>query len=116
MLRFSKIEQNNAEISEKINTLKQEILIVTSNNIAGKNITKNLGIVRGISDTSANTKKEFNLAETEALFNMLSDAKKHRGKRHNRRKNIYSDLSEFNLASFSGYLYRNRGNNRLTLM
>ena len=75
MLRFSKIEQNNAEISEKLNTLKQEILIVTSNNIAGKNITKTLGIVRGISDTSANTKKEFNLAETEALFNMLSDAK-----------------------------------------
>ena len=75
MLEFSKIEQNNAEISEKLNALKQEILIVTSNNIAGKNITKTLGIVRGISDTSTNSKKEFNLAEAEALYNMLNDAK-----------------------------------------
>jgi uncharacterized protein YbjQ (UPF0145 family) len=72
---LSKIEQNSAEISEKLNTLKQEILIVTSDHITGKNIRKTLGIVRGISDTLANSKKEFNLAETEVLCNMLNDAK-----------------------------------------
>jgi uncharacterized protein YbjQ (UPF0145 family) len=75
MFGHSKNEHANAEISEKLNALKQEILVVTSNNIAGKNIKKTLGIVRGVCDTPADSKKEFNLAEMEALCNMLIEAK-----------------------------------------
>ncbi len=61
-------------LDEKIQNLKNQILVVSSNTIPGKEIKEILGIVRGISDTSASSDAEFKLAEKEALFKIMEES------------------------------------------
>jgi uncharacterized protein YbjQ (UPF0145 family) len=70
-----KASKKNLETSKMIDALKLEILVVPSSEIPGKNIKNVLGLVRGVSDTQASTKEEFSLSETEALYDMLKNAK-----------------------------------------
>ena len=62
-----------SEITEELNNLKKDILVVSSPDIPGKTIKNVLGLVRGISG-QATTEAEFNKAEAEALKNMINNA------------------------------------------
>lgn len=71
-----RVKQGGAVIEEKLNQLRREITVVASNGIPGRNIAKVFGNVTGISDTQATSKDEFALAEKEAMFNLIGEAKK----------------------------------------
>ena len=62
-----------SEITEELNNLKKDILVVSSPDIPGKTVKNVLGLVRGISG-QATTEEKFNLAEAEALKNMINNA------------------------------------------
>ena len=66
-------ETKRSEITEEMNNLKKDILVVSSPDIPGKTIKNVLGLVRGISG-QATTEAEFNKAEVEALRNMINNA------------------------------------------
>ena len=66
-------EMKKSEITEELNNLKKDILVVSSPDIPCKNIKTVLGLVRGISG-QATTEAEFNRAEAEALKNMIDNA------------------------------------------
>lgn len=70
------VKQSGTAIEGKLNQLRREITVVASSGIPGRNIAKVFGNVTGISDTQATSKDEFALAEKEAMFNLISEAKK----------------------------------------
>ena len=63
------------DIDVQIAEIKKEITIVNGSLIPGKKIIEVLGLVRGISDSQATTKKQFSLIEKEALYNMFKEAR-----------------------------------------
>lgn len=71
--RKVKAETKMSEITEELNNLKKDILVVSSPDIPGKTVKNVLGLVRGISG-QATTEAEFNKAEAEALKNMINNA------------------------------------------
>lgn len=75
-MKPKRVKQSGAVIEEKLNQLRREITVVASSAIPGRNIAKVFGNVTGISDTQATSKDEFALAEKEAMFNLISEAKK----------------------------------------
>jgi uncharacterized protein YbjQ (UPF0145 family) len=63
-------------VESALQSLRNQIVVVTGSTVPGSQITRIIGLVRGVSDTQASSKEEFALAEKEALFNMLSEARK----------------------------------------
>ncbi|WP_028081458.1 heavy metal-binding domain-containing protein [Solimonas soli] len=56
--------------------LQTEITVVTGASVPGATVERVIGLVRGMSETQASTKQQFELAEKEALRNMLQQAKR----------------------------------------
>ncbi|HAK87560.1 MAG TPA: hypothetical protein DCP24_00550 [Nitrospiraceae bacterium] len=61
-------------IDKEIQGLRQRILVVTSNNIPGKEIRDTLGSVTGISSIAAAGGAEVTLAEKEAMLDIINRA------------------------------------------
>ncbi|OSS42854.1 hypothetical protein DESAMIL20_284 [Desulfurella amilsii] len=68
------IQKKNSIIKD-LEKIRDEIITVSSSEIPGKKITKVIGVVSGVSETQASTKEEFDLAEKEALQDMILNAK-----------------------------------------
>ncbi len=75
-MKPKRVKQSGTAIEEKLNQLRREITVVASSAIPGRNIARVFGNVTGISDTQATSKDEFALAEKEAMFNLIGEAKK----------------------------------------
>ena len=73
--RYNIAQQKKNSIVQNLEKLRDEIITVSSSEIPGKKIVKVIGVVSGISETQASTKDEFDLAEKEALYNMMLNAK-----------------------------------------
>lgn len=61
-------------IDKQIQDLRQQILVVTSSTIPGKEIKDVMGSVTGVSKVAASTDVEFRLAEKEALLDIMNQA------------------------------------------
>ena len=75
-MKPKRVKQSGTAIEEKLNQLRREITVVASSAIPGRNIARVFGNVTGISDTQATSNDEFALAEKEAMFNLIGEAKK----------------------------------------
>ncbi|MBE4575960.1 hypothetical protein BOO36_19480 [Vibrio navarrensis] len=71
----NKAQKSSKNIDEMLNQLRNEVLSVSGSSIPGKEVEEVIGMVRGVSDTQASRKEEFELAEKEALYKMLMEAK-----------------------------------------
>ena len=69
-----KVKRTIPELEEELREIQRKIAVSTGDSVPGWEVVETLGIARGISDTAANTKASFNLAEKEALLNMLKTA------------------------------------------
>ncbi|TKI69658.1 heavy metal-binding domain-containing protein [Sulfurimonas crateris] len=70
-----KAKERSTNMDEMLNQLRNEVLSISGSSIPGKEVKKIIGMVRGVSDTQASRKEEFELAEKEALYKMLMEAK-----------------------------------------
>jgi len=61
-------------LDKEIQRLRKQIIVTSSNFIPGREIKEVIGLVRGVSKTSASTDAEFRLAEKEALVEMMEEA------------------------------------------
>ena len=61
-------------LDKQIQDLRQRILVVTSDNIHGKEVKHVIGSVIGVSKTPAASSAEFNLAEKEAMLDIINNA------------------------------------------
>lgn len=65
-----------AELDGVLAELRQQVLVVASSSIPGKEIKRVFGTVTGISQTQAVCKQEFALAEKEAMYQLILEAQK----------------------------------------
>ncbi len=70
-----KAVKGSKELEASLAKLRTEILGIAGSSVPGKEINDVIGIVRGISDTQATSKEQFELAEKEALYKLLTEAK-----------------------------------------
>lgn len=77
LIAFSKESaiKKGLEIDASLEKLQREIVAVSGSTIHNFEITRVIGLVRGVSNTQASSKEEFLLAEKEALYNILGEAK-----------------------------------------
>lgn len=73
LIIFSLLGRSNktAELDANIKSLREKIIVVTSNNLPDRQIKGALGNVIGISATAASTDKGFRKAEKEALADIM---------------------------------------------
>lgn len=62
-------------IEDEVRELKNEIMCVTSSNIYGKKIVQTLGSVKGTSQSIIRTDESTRIADNEAMYEMLIEAK-----------------------------------------
>lgn len=62
-------------IEDEVRELKNEIMCVTSSSIYGKKIIKTLGSVKGTSQSIITTDESTRIADNEAMYEMLIEAK-----------------------------------------
>ena len=84
IIALNRNRKNNAvaqskKLDDLLLEIQQEILCVTGVSIPGREFKKIVGMVRGVSDTQATMKEQFQLIEKEALYNMLAQAKSRGG-------------------------------------
>lgn len=68
-------EKEISLIGNEVMELKKEIMCVTSSNIHGKEIVQTLGSVKGTSKTIITNGMETKIADNEAMYEMLNEAK-----------------------------------------
>ena len=68
-------EKEISLIGNEVMELKKEIMCVTSSNIHGKEIVQTLGSVKGTSKTIITNGMETKIADNEAMYEMLIEAK-----------------------------------------
>ncbi len=73
--RKRKALEKSVSLNDLLDQIRREIVSATGSDIPGKNISEVIGVVRGVSNTQATSKEEFELSEKEALYNMLYEAK-----------------------------------------
>lgn len=73
LIIFSLLGRSNktAELDADIKSLREKIIVVTSNNLPDRQIKGALGNVTGISATAASTDRGFRKAEKEALADIM---------------------------------------------
>lgn len=73
--RSKSYEKEISLIGNEVMELKKEIMCVTSSNIHGKEIVQTLGSVKGTSKTIITNGMETKIADNEAMYEMLIEAK-----------------------------------------
>jgi len=74
--REKKAAAKNVQLEADLTELRKEVIVVTSSSIPGREIKRVFGNVTGISDTQSSSREEFILAEKEAMYKMIVEAKR----------------------------------------